>query len=252
MTHCWARVIGGCSAKISREHLVTEALWEGPTIRVVGLPWCKTEPKTIGLSGLTSKILCRAHNSQLSDVDAVGASAFKTLRAASQLGEVRRKLRPRHWKVRRFEIDGRRLERWFLKTLINLVVSSAPAYCWALNRTPLDEPPEQLVRAVYGLEQLVKPVGLYAVGTVGEKIESGDVVEVSTLLRGPEELVGAVVGFLGFRFLIYADSRPLPDTLALPKGRDWLTTDLLYHMDRFNHKVGRKLSHYVHYLWNLS
>lgn len=252
MPQCWAQPLRGCDPKTSREHIITESLWDGPTIQVIGLPWCKTQAKTIGLSALTSKILCRAHNSQLSDVDRAGADVFRTLQRFAELGDQRRKMRERRWNVRRFEIDGRRLERWFLKTLINIIVSSAPTYAWSLNHAAFDKPPEQLVRAAYGLDSLAKPLGLYAAGTIGEQIEFEDKIEMSTLLRDTGELVGALFGFLGLRFLLYLDSDALPNVVRLPKGQDWATSSVLYHISKMNHKVGGRLSHYIHYLWNLA
>lgn len=111
MPACWARSLGGCAAKISREHIVSAALWDGPNITVVGLPWCKDAAKPIGLSSLTAKILCRDHNTALSDVDKSAAASFRALQRSIDLEADRGKQRPRKWKIRRFEIDGKRLER---------------------------------------------------------------------------------------------------------------------------------------------
>src|SRR5665213_2855249 len=66
---CWAACLGNCSNKMSREHIVTKAMYLDNEITVSGMPWCADEPKTVGMAGLTAKILCVAHNSALSKVD---------------------------------------------------------------------------------------------------------------------------------------------------------------------------------------
>ena len=120
MKSCWAACLGGCSKKLSHEHLVSQSLFVGERIRVQGFPWCKEASKEIGLSTLTSKILRISHNQALSPIDATGAQAFSTFREMQRLANVRTRLRPRVWKVRRYVIEGPQLERWLLKTLINI------------------------------------------------------------------------------------------------------------------------------------
>lgn len=232
---------------------MSAALWTGPTIIVAGLPWCKDGPKTVGVESITARILCRDHNSALSDTDSAAADAFQALKRAAALNDKRSKQRVRKWRVVRYEIDGGRLERWFLKTLINIVVSQqAKGTCWALSGSPLDQAPDVLVRAAFGREPLARPMGLYAVGAVGETVKHVDGVELATLLRPTANaLVGGLFTFLGLRFLLYVDHVPVPPSLPLPSGQGWLTSDALYHVGKINGTVGGKLSHYVHILWNL-
>ena len=119
MSACWAACLDGCSQKISREHIVSQALFISEQVLVQGFAWCR-EPKMIGLSGLTAKILCAKHNNDLSELDSASAKAFGAMREMMRLSNVRAKLQPRNWTVQRYQVDGPRLERWFLKTLINL------------------------------------------------------------------------------------------------------------------------------------
>ncbi len=243
--------LGGCSDKISREHLVSAALWDGPTIDVIGFPWCKTEPKTVGVASVTAKILCRTHNTALSDVDSAGASAFDVLKRSARLAERRHKERPRKWKVARFEIDGRRLERWFLKTLINVAVSNATPGRWNYSGTALDcTPPKLFVDAAFGLGALQKPLGLYGLGSLGEDIVPSNSVELRTLLIKEDSLAAAVFTFLGIRFLLNLSEGDMPRSAYLPAGREWVDSSLVYHIERLNNKIGKKLSHYVHFLYN--
>jgi hypothetical protein len=121
LTSCWAASWGDCAQKITRERVVSQCLFECDEIMVQGLKWCLNEPKRIGLSNFVGKILCKNHHRALCDLDAA-LHAFDVFREAIRLNQVREKLGrpPTRWNVKHMEIDGPLLERWFLKTLINL------------------------------------------------------------------------------------------------------------------------------------
>jgi hypothetical protein len=215
------------------------------------LPWCKNQPKTVAVPRLTAKILCQKHNSDLSDVDAAGASAFRVLQDAAALNEARRKLRPRRWKQVRFEIDGRRLERWFLKTLINVGTSRSASGVCALSGSPLATPPRLFIDVVFGLSELQRPLGLYAAAAVGETVTPRDALELRTLLDQAGTLAGALFTFIGLRFFLNLQAGQVPYSFPLPAGHGWLNSGALYHIARLNTKVAGKLSHYVQFLWSL-
>src|SRR6266581_2523260 len=120
MNDCWAACLGDCSDKISREHIITAGLFPDDKIIVQGLPWCRNERKEIGLAALTKKNLCTKHNSNLSVVDDAGISSMNVLREATQLTNLRIRHKITRPRIMRFQIDGRALERWFLKTFINI------------------------------------------------------------------------------------------------------------------------------------
>src|SRR5882672_6826080 len=112
MDECWAKSLGDCEGKLSREHLISKSLFDGAEIQVFGLPWCPPEGKVIGIDGLAAKILCRLHNNRLSEVDQAGGEVFKKIKRF--LGKV--KSNPRE----KIKVDGSLLERWLLKTAINI------------------------------------------------------------------------------------------------------------------------------------
>src|SRR5690348_538201 len=150
MESCWASCLGNCSNKLSREHLVSKSLFLSESIRVQGFPWCKDDPVDIGISGLTSKILCELHNNDLSPYDQSGAQAFATFRESMRLDNVRRNMEPRRWNVKKFRIDGPGLERWCLKTLINLSCNGTLPI--GRDSQVVGRPSERLVRVAFGLE----------------------------------------------------------------------------------------------------
>ena len=118
---CWAESLGGCSSVQSREHYISKGLFEGDSIIQKGLPWCKFEEKEIGLASASAKILCKTHNERLSILDDEAIRAFDSLREILLLQSRQKKLAPRIWKVRTWHLNGLLLDRWFLKTLVNLM-----------------------------------------------------------------------------------------------------------------------------------
>jgi hypothetical protein len=251
---CWAAPLGGCSDKISREHVVSASLWKSPAIDVVGFPWCKDQPQRVGVASLTAKILCRTHNTALSDVDAAGAAAFETLRHSAELRATREASPERmmgNWLVSTFRIDGNKLERWFIKTLINIGASGAATGTWAVSGSDLANPPLEFIRAAFGLEGLKRPLGLYIVAALGETIESRDVVESRTLLNESGDLAGALFTFRGFRFFLNLAPGTVPQTAPMPGEGTMIPSPshLIYHVRRLRNKVGRHVSHTLEFDW---
>lgn len=180
---CWANCLGDCDGGMSREHLISKCLFD-KEIRVKGLPWCKDMEKTIGIEGLTSKFLCRRHNSTLSELDDAVKQTLDTLREAIDLFERRRNLRVRNWTVKYYTTDMLLLERWCLKTLININLSGNARLVvgTAENST---RPADELVRIAFGLKRFTPPMGLYRVAVDGENLaDLGDGhIQVTTKSR---------------------------------------------------------------------
>jgi len=248
---CWASTLGGCSAGSSHEHLVSQGLWLSDNISVVGFPWCKTEPKTVGLASATSKILCAAHNSGLSDVDAAGVDAFRALREATTLANERSAHPHRHWRPKRLEADGPLLERWFLKTTVNLSVARKTPVRWPGTSAASTQPADRIVRMVFGREPVTWPMGLYSAALLGETIKFSEEVAFAPLFDRHDTLVGALFTFRGLRFLLYLGLDPPPHDIQLPgtKMPGWEQSGLLYRTRRLQWKAGGKLSHYLHFMW---
>jgi len=73
--------------------------------------WCPNEPVTVSVARLTANILCRQHNSLLSPVDDGGIDAYRAFQGAEHSAGT---------KPFASAVDGLLLERWLLKTAINL------------------------------------------------------------------------------------------------------------------------------------
>ena len=242
---CWAQGLGGCRDGLSGEHLVSENLWSGDSIYVVGFEWCKTTPKKIGLSSLTANILCRGHNSDLSPVDTAGGTAFKSLRRSEELTEARRHIPHVPWVARWFGTNGPLLERWFLKTAINLLMVQHPDGQWLYPNSP-GEPPIEFARIAFGLAEFEKPLGLYCAAKVGDQIEAVDGILFAPLWS-EGRIAGAAFTFLGHKFFLNLAPERIAGVNA--SGIQFQSDDLLYHLARINNDVGGRRSHYFDFEW---
>ena len=247
---CWASSLGGCARKVSREHLVTESFWTGDKVTVVGFPWCKTVPKEVGPAAIVSKVLCRSHNSLLSPVDQGGLDAFLCFRAVEELIHRRSQLPPQQWMRVGFTVDGPLLERWFIKTTINLLLVGRTPIRWALTDGG-NEPAPLLVRAAYGQESLVKPAGLYVCASIGGQIKPIDGLTFMPIFDSRDYFAASLFDFRGYRFLLNLIESPLPAMLPeLPGGAAvWGGSRPFYHLNRINGNVGAARSHFIDFTW---
>ena len=247
---CWAGSLGGCDTKLSREHLVSEAFWPGESITVVGFPWCKTEPKRVGPSSIVSKVLCRSHNSQLSPVDVGGANAFHALEAAEGLLHRRRQIVPANWMRVGFAADGPLLERWFLKTTINMLSVTENDVRWAIGDGSTSVP-ASLVRAAFGLEELSPPLGLYLAASVGDALRVIDGLSFMPIFEAHDHFAASLFEFRGVRFILNLINSPLPAKLPEMPGAaaPWSGARPNYHLNRINCNIGAARSHFVDFAW---
>ena len=226
MRKCWAECLGNCSDTISGEHIISKGLFTNDIVAVQGLSWCKDEPKTIGLNSLTRNILCTYHNSALSPVDDAAILAFNAFRESVRITDAREKMKERRWNVEHLRLDGDGLERWFLKTLINVTVGGQEKI-GPESSTP-GEPSCGLVEIAFGLRKFIPNAGLYNSQEAGETIDSEDRVNISPFFDTKNEFVlGGTFHFRGFRFMLYLAESGFTGNLT------------------FVHKDGRKTSRYA-------
>ena len=108
---CWAATLGDCAGGRSREHYISDAIFDDQAVTVFGLDWCKQHPKEIGLANAVANILCRHHNGALSLFDAEAAKLSRFLSSNlshDPLADAQ------------LSLSGPLLERWAVKTYVNL------------------------------------------------------------------------------------------------------------------------------------
>lgn len=247
MKKCWAAKLGGCCDTISREHLVSACLYDQDAIAVRGLSWCKDKECTIGLSSLTSKMLCRKHNYDLHSVDEEGAKAFKTLSKLKKQLLVRQKMQPRRWKKTAYKVNGLMLERWFLKTGMNLVY-------YDRNQLKEDDetPTVSLLRVIYGEEKMEPHAGLYITFSSKQTFTSHNTIEFSVLSDETGWIVGYRFTFQDFRFLVSLMPKKI-NSVKSDEGKmvseSWSNSELIYHPRKINIKQGDHISQVVNFTW---
>jgi hypothetical protein len=143
---CWAAALGGCSTKMSNEHVITEGAFTSRELRIGG---AVRLPQDRGLSraNVKAKVLCATHNSRLSDLDDEAirlAAAMRTYMRVSEPGDMR------------VRVNGWKIERWCLKTGCSLLASR-----WMAPRDFSPDP--AMIRMVFGERNLPPGAGLYLV-----------------------------------------------------------------------------------------
>jgi hypothetical protein len=247
MRSCWASDLGACSSKISREHIVTKGLFIGDTVRVSGFSWLKGETKEIGLSSLTKKVLCVKHNSDLSEVDAAGQHAFDVFRQMRILSNKREKMRPQVWPVARRKIDGDLLERWLLKSLINL--SHDGAYYVGSGSTTIGRASRELVEIAFGLRDFPERSGLSFAVRVGDQVSSDDTVGFLPLIREGKTILGCLAMFRGFRLVLNLAAEGFDGKLAPGVGSEWIGLQLNFRNKEIRVNDAGQLSQIVEITW---
>lgn len=249
---CWAYALGGCSEKLSREHLVSAALFpDATTVTVSGFPWCAGETKTVGLASLTSKMLCSTHNGCLSPLDSAAGAAFKVFGNAAMLVNRRLATNSPRFKVRHFRINGFLLERWLLKTLINLCRESDLLIGREAQKPGVPE--ESLVRICFGMECFPGKAGLYLAARTGAKVNSGPVVQFAPLIFDGTHILGGFFHFRGFLLFISLMDEPLPSNFewisSLDASSEWAGTTPSWHFNKITLTVNQIRSHVIRFNW---
>jgi hypothetical protein len=252
---CWAESLGNCSDTLSGEHTVSKGLFTDDRVVVQGLSWCKDEPKTIGLSSLTRKILCTHHNSGLSPVDDAAIAAFNAFRESVRLTDIREKIKERRWTVVHLPLNGDLLERWFLKTLINITIGGIQKI--GPKSTTPGEPSSDLVEIAFGHRKFVPNAGLHNSAEAGEMINSIDMVTIAPFFDSKNEYVlGGTFSFRGFRFMLYLGEAGFTGNITLVHGDGRTTTRYakpLRHLKQLKVTVGptrRYVSHSIDFGWS--
>ncbi|MCA9675159.1 MAG: hypothetical protein KC464_09005, partial [Myxococcales bacterium] len=189
------------------------------------------------MSSLVAKRLCRGHNSALSECDAEAKRLFDTLDAAARLDDERREKHPSEWAnaVVTHRISGRRVERWLLKTLINMTVGGPLPIGDPASEPGVVEP--SLVEVAFGKANFVAPRGLYGGALVGEKVDGAREWEFQVLVGDDRSYASGLLARLrSIRFGLSLIPHRLPRVIE--HIEDWKGTHLLQPFNGFNRNLG--------------
>ena len=190
---CWASLLGDCGEGQSGEHYISDGIFDGATVTAFGLPWCREKPLTIGMESAVANILCGKHNWALSPFDAEAGklSAF-----------LRENIHSKPLVTTSIHLRGDRLEKWALKTFLNL------GYIRGLNREQANriEPRADLVHYLYRDEPVADGIGLYFVsGKVSSDANTSTGVWWNSIHDHRERattVFGMTLTFFGVRFVV--------------------------------------------------
>lgn len=213
-------------------------------IEVQGFPWCKGERRSVGISGLTSKILCTDHNSRLSELDIAAGHAFKSFDKVSQETNARLIGKDTRFKVHHVNIDGPRLERWLVKTLLNLHVSGSMAGGGQPSGVS-----EHLVRIAFGSEAFKGKSGLYLAARQGWQLNSRNEIKVTPLIDDGI-IMGGFFNFRGWLLILWPYENEMPKSLdGCGLGDEWHGVEPSWHFKTINFDVRNIRSHVVNFVW---
>jgi len=256
MDKCWASIIGGCSDTLSGEHYVSRGLWQGrPLVLVSGFDWLSGEEKVIPTNRLIGKMLCTNHNNQLSPLDSEAVEFIRTLAEFERVLFVRWKTRQKSiLNIKRYTVDGIVFERWAVKTAIGCSVVNHKDKLWHQTQRSIRHPPGEIVRAVYGFNCLSKPMGLYFARAEEDTDFFQDGISIETLFHPEGGLVGALLRFRGFRFLVWLtevslESFDVRDSKGNSVDVEQLLQSGTYRPGDYWFKVGKALSHVLKFKW---
>lgn len=211
---CWAACLGRCSEEHSREHIVTESTLRGPQLNIRGFPFLHGSTITLHKRQFKSNILCKTHNNALSRVDEAGTVAFDALGDPASPS-------PR----RRNKINGTLVERWLLKTLVNMEVVAD------FNvRPPLD-----IVEIAFGKRTFPPNAGLFFLGQSFDPELGDQRVSYTRLVEDgtDNKIVGGRFNFRSFELLLTLAVNPFPELQIVGNEGEVTTVKPRHHPRRF-------------------
>jgi hypothetical protein len=204
MKNCWASSYGQCGDKITREHIISNAILD-KTISVKGFSWCKDKPIDIGKASFVSNFLCNYHNELLSPCDSEIANFVSVI---ERVNRTEKKILKYGFSVKklpiRYLIDGILLEKWFVKTLINICMSRKEDAIIHFDK---------ILPILFSTNSFDKPYGLGFAVKNDLLIINEDKIEISPFfnqLGNINELVGGKFIFRGFRMIVLLPSSTFP------------------------------------------
>jgi hypothetical protein len=197
---CWAKSLGDCGGGISREHPLSECVYPDKTVIVSGFDFCDGGSRELHINSLTSKILCRDHNTRLGEqVDYVGGQLFDAIRAFTKRRRQQSEFPKVSWLPVQYRVDARLLERWFLKIMLG--IGFGKKLTIGPGQFEAGVVPQQLARIAFGLEEFPIGQGMYVAFKDKETFQLEDHFRYTAKTIGSNLLMGYFL-IHGLRFYL--------------------------------------------------
>ena len=234
MVNCWARCLGDCGTTQSREHYLSRSIVGSGDILISGFPFLKGETRSIPGDRLVAKMLCKTHNERLSPLDAAAGHFFQVLSTFRYRGLMRASGARKPGGIDMYEVDGAFVERWMLKTLINVMFERE------LGSDQRWHPPELWVRCAFGTTSFPDRCGLYLLPGEGwDSLSEKFAIGILPLTRSDADstLIGGQFRMGNLQF-------------ALTFERLHETHQRLYRVRALKDKPSLDLRQIIHFRWS--
>ena len=230
---CYARSLGNCSKKITKEHYISENILNTfeTIIPSAGFDRAKKlRDGTAPASSFSAKILCEKHNNSLNKIDTEAGLLFNHLRKIS-------KFEPCEDVIK---FNGPKIERWFLKYTMG-VFTTGQLLEAKLQQSRI----ENLVRILFSEENLWVGHGLYLKRPSDLKFYGCQRIGSETSLGPNKELLGVYFDFHGYVFyfslidVIFSrdDLRYRPKIINFNRDKKSKTIEFDWEDNRFQSKI---------------
>lgn len=209
---CWASALGDCSGPLTFEHTISVAAWQHPdpaatrsmkearrVTHVHSDPRGRRFTRTPKVANVGARILCRHHNERTSPLDVQGGLLSDGLRDLVDKYRARRYSRL-NWAMTSHRCDGRLLERWFLKTLVNSARTTPSGLPVGSGDAAPDHPTDELVEMIYGHRLVCARRGLWFVKRPGDQLVSNTGFRIK-FWNGDGFVAGGIIDIAGFVFV---------------------------------------------------
>lgn len=199
-SRCWANYRADCNRGMSKEHLISKALFPDQTINVSGFDWCNGTEKRVGINALQRKILCSKHNNDLSPTDEAAKHAIESFSIGNS----------------EIPLNGPLLERWLVKTAVNLSIEGNHHIGCGMTESKPGWPSPYLLAVAFGDEVLCAKMGAYFLFPETQYVHRAGEILIVPISR--DEFIGGYLfglrGFFIFLSLYPGHTPPPIHTLA--------------------------------------
>lgn len=215
---CYLSALHNCGSKITKEHFISRNILEQITtdkLKFAGAGhfFGGKDQVEIGIDAFSAKVLCDAHNSALSPLDAAAGLAFSTFESLSR--DIERSADPEDSVTSFYLSSGLDIERWMIKVYCGLLAAgkirsqSGKIQEWGSISSGL-------LDALMGKSNLASPLGLYHHSFAGQTRRLGGITIGTIMLNDGSDNVGGLMLSLGIANLVLITSLGFGQTFTEP------------------------------------